>query len=113
MVIATDGHFASSTAALRKNRLRRKRIGVFGVHTPMPELVEALNAFRPAILAPYAGMGALLATEQHAGRLHIDPMIMAPSFGSGSSFVVRRQIVTPGGFVCGAGGIRRGRTSGA
>ncbi|MFC4004057.1 phenylacetate--CoA ligase family protein [Prauserella oleivorans] len=78
MVIATGGHFASATAAaaLRKNRLRRNRIGVFGVHTPMPELVEALNAFRPAILAPYASMGALLATEQQAGRLHIDPALV-------------------------------------
>ena len=81
MVIATGGHFASATAgaALRKNRLRRNRIGVFGVHTPMPELVAALNAFRPAILAPYAGVGALLATEQQAGRLHIDPALVVLS----------------------------------
>lgn len=81
MVIATGGHFASATAAaaLRKNRLRRTRIGVFGVHTPMPDLVEALNAFRPAILAPYASMGALLATEQQAGRLHLDPALVVLS----------------------------------
>ncbi len=81
MVIATGGHFASATAgaALRKNRWRRNRIGVFGVHIPMPELVEALNAFRPAILAPYASMGALLATEQQAGRLHIDPALVVLS----------------------------------
>ncbi|MDX8143249.1 phenylacetate--CoA ligase family protein [Lentzea sp. BCCO 10_0061] len=81
MVIATGGHFASATAgaALRKNRLRRNRIGVFGVHTPMPELVAALNDFRPAILAPYASMGALLATEQQAGRLHIDPALVVLS----------------------------------
>ncbi|WP_439659410.1 phenylacetate--CoA ligase family protein [Lentzea sp. HUAS TT2] len=78
MVIATGGHFASATAgaALRKNRLRRNRIGMFGVHTPLPEMVEALNTFRPAILAPYASMGALLATEQQAGRLHIDPALV-------------------------------------
>ncbi|MFI7676336.1 phenylacetate--CoA ligase family protein [Actinophytocola sp. NPDC049390] len=81
MVIATGGHFASATAAaaLRKNRLRRTRIGVFGVHTPMPDLVEALNAFRPAILAPYASVGALLASEQQAGRLHIDPALVVLS----------------------------------
>jgi len=81
MVIATGGHFASATAAaaLRKNRLRHNRIRVFGVHTPMPELVEALNAFRPAILSPYASMGALLATEQQAGRLHIDPALVVLS----------------------------------
>ncbi|WP_090014162.1 hypothetical protein [Lentzea albidocapillata] len=54
MLIATGGHFASATAAaaLRKNRLRRNRIRAFAAHTPMPGLVEALNAFRPAILAP-------------------------------------------------------------
>ncbi|GAA4718597.1 Phenylacetate-coenzyme A ligase PaaK, adenylate-forming domain family [Promicromonospora umidemergens] len=81
MVIATGGHFASTAAAaaLRRNRLRRNRIGVFGVHTPMPELVEALNAFRPTLLAPYASMGALLATEQQAGRLHIDPALVVLS----------------------------------
>ena len=81
MVIATGGHFASTTAAaaLRKNRLRRNRIGVFGVHTPMPDLVQALNAFRPALLTPYASMGALLATEQQAGRLHIDPALVVLS----------------------------------
>lgn len=78
MVIATGGHFASATAAaaLRKNRLRRNRIRVFGVHTPIPELVNALNAFRPAILTPYASTGALLATEQQAGRLHVDPALV-------------------------------------
>lgn len=81
MVIATGGHFASSTAAaaLRKNRLRRTRIGVFGVHAPMPDLVAALNDFRPAVLTPYASMGALLATEQEAGRLHINPALVVLS----------------------------------
>lgn len=81
MVIATGGHFASATAAaaLRKNRWRRSRIGVFGVDTPMPELVRALNAFGPAVLSPYASMGALLATEQQAGLLHIDPALVVLS----------------------------------
>jgi phenylacetate-CoA ligase len=81
MVIATGGHFASATAAaaLRKSRLRRQRIGVFAVHTPMPDLVTALNGFRPAILAPYASMGALLATEQLAARLNIDPALVVLS----------------------------------
>lgn len=81
MVIATGGHFASTAAgaALRRNRLRRTRIGVFGVHTPMAELVEALNAFQPAILAPYASMGMLLATEQRAGRLNLHPVLVVLS----------------------------------
>lgn len=78
MVNATDGHFASAVAAagLRSNRLRRALIGVFPVCTPMPQLVTHLNAYRPAILASYATTAALLAREQHAGRLHIDPVLV-------------------------------------
>lgn len=81
MVNATGGHYASAAAAaaLRKNRLGRSRVGVFGVHTPMAQLVARLNRFRPAILAPYATMGALLAAEQRAGRLHIDPALVVLS----------------------------------
>ncbi|MEO5317784.1 phenylacetate--CoA ligase family protein [Arthrobacter sp. CC3] len=74
MVIATGGHFASATAAaaLRKGRGRRN-VGVFPVQTPMPDLVAGLNSFRPALLAPYASTGRLLASEQEAGRLNIQP----------------------------------------
>ncbi|SDM88218.1 Phenylacetate-coenzyme A ligase PaaK, adenylate-forming domain family [Lentzea albidocapillata subsp. violacea] len=81
MVNATGGHFASAVAAagLRKNPLRRRRIGVFPVQLPLPDLVARLNAFRPAILTPYATTGALLAGEQQAGRLHIDPVLVVLS----------------------------------
>ncbi|QDG87054.1 phenylacetate--CoA ligase family protein [Pseudarthrobacter sp. NIBRBAC000502770] len=74
MVIATGGHFASAAAAasLRKGPARRS-VGVFPVQTPMPDLVALLNDFRPAILAPYASTGWLLAGEQEAGRLNIQP----------------------------------------
>ena len=78
MVIATGGHYASAAAAagLRRSRLRRRRIGVFSVQTPMADLVAALNGFQPAILAPYATTGLLLAAEQAAGRLHINPALI-------------------------------------
>ena len=46
---------------------------------PMAELVERLNRFQPAMLAPYASMAALLADEQEAGRLHIHPVLLALS----------------------------------
>nr|WP_012311483.1 coenzyme F390 synthetase-like protein [Arthrobacter sp. AK-1]ABR66951.1 coenzyme F390 synthetase-like protein [Arthrobacter sp. AK-1] len=74
MVIATGGHFASAAAAaaLRKGP-GRQRVGVFPVQTPMPDLIAQLNSFRPAILAPYASTGRLLAFEQEAGRLNIQP----------------------------------------
>lgn len=62
---------------LRKGSRRRgKAIQVFPVHTPMPELVARLNQFRPVILAPYADMAALLAGEEEAGRLHINPVLV-------------------------------------
>jgi phenylacetate-coenzyme A ligase PaaK-like adenylate-forming protein len=82
MVMATGGHFASAVAAarLRKgHRWHRKIIGVFPVQTPLPELVARLNRFRPAIVAPYASMAALLASEQEAGRLRINPALMVLS----------------------------------
>ncbi|QOD01966.1 phenylacetate--CoA ligase family protein [Pseudarthrobacter sp. BIM B-2242] len=81
MVNATGGHFASAVAAagLRKNRFRRRLIDVLPVQLPVPELVTRLSTFRPAILAAYAGTGALLAGEQQAGRLRIDPILVVLS----------------------------------
>ena len=75
MVIATGGHFASAAAAaaLRKGP-GRQTVGVFPVQTPIPDLVAQLNSFRPALLAPYASTGRLLASEQEAGRLTIQPV---------------------------------------
>jgi phenylacetate-coenzyme A ligase PaaK-like adenylate-forming protein len=40
---------------------------------PLPSLVEALNRFRPTILATYPSVAALLADEQLQGRLRIAP----------------------------------------
>ena len=84
MVMATGGHFASAVAAARLRRrkgnlasLRARAIGVFPVQTPMPELVAGLNRFRPAVVAPYASTAALLADEQEAGRLRIEPVLLA------------------------------------
>lgn len=78
MIIATGGHFASAVAAsrLRTGPRRRERIKVFPVSTPMSQLVDELNRFRPAVLAPYATTGMLLAGEQEAGRLNIDPVLI-------------------------------------
>ena len=80
MVVATGGHFASAVAAarLRKGRPQRARmIQVLPAHLPLPELTTRLNQFRPAIVAPYASMALLLAAEQEAGRLHINPVLVA------------------------------------
>ncbi|MGW5051431.1 phenylacetate--CoA ligase family protein [Actinokineospora sp. NPDC004072] len=78
LVVPTGGHFATTTAAARMTAdpKRAKSVGVFSVHDPLPQLVDALNQFRPAILAPYATVGAMLASEAEAGRLHIDPTLI-------------------------------------
>ncbi|MFC0809025.1 phenylacetate--CoA ligase family protein [Ensifer sp. P24N7] len=79
MVMATGGHFASAVAAARLKRRLGDHVEVLSVHSPMPELVARLNRFRPALFTPYASMAALLANEQEAGRLHINPVLVALS----------------------------------
>jgi len=46
-------------------------------HTPLGELVAALNQHRPKILLGYPSMISLLAVEQLEGRLHIAPRIIS------------------------------------
>jgi phenylacetate-CoA ligase len=41
--------------------------------SPLPDLVEALDAWRPDVLSSFPGVLRLLAEEQLAGRLHIAP----------------------------------------
>ena len=45
--------------------------------TPLPELVDALNAYRPEALIGYPTIAGQLADEQLAGRLHIRPRLGA------------------------------------
>jgi phenylacetate-coenzyme A ligase PaaK-like adenylate-forming protein len=77
LIMAMGGHFASAVASARLKKRRGDRIEVLSVHTPMTELVDRLNRFQPAMLAPYASMGAMLADEQEAGRLRIKPVLIA------------------------------------
>lgn len=79
MVMATGGHFATTVAAarLQRSRLGARTVQVLSVRMPLPEIVAALNQFQPVLLAPYASMAALLATEQEAGRLRIRPVLLA------------------------------------
>ncbi len=82
MVCATGGHYAEAVAAARLRKGSRRRaeaIRVFPAHRPLAEMVAEPNRFRPAILAPYASIGALLAGEQEAGRLHIKPVLVVLS----------------------------------
>lgn len=79
MVMATGGHFASTVAAARLQRGRGPRLSVLSAQMPLPEIVAQLNPLRPAIVAAYARMAALLAGEQQAGRLRIRPVLLALS----------------------------------
>ncbi|MEV4222109.1 hypothetical protein [Nonomuraea sp. NPDC049725] len=74
LVIPEGGHFASTVAAARLRG--SSRVAAFSVHQPLPDLVAELNDFRPAVLAPYASVGALLAGEAEAGRLRINPALV-------------------------------------
>lgn len=79
MVMATGGHFASAVAAARLQKSQGRRLEVLSVHMPLQVLVARLNQFRPVLLAPYASMAALLVSEQEAGRLRINPVLLALS----------------------------------
>ena len=78
-VVTTGGHFTSSVieGLFRKrypHLARRNRI--FSILMPLPELTRALNDYRPAILGGYPTALTLLAQEQAAGRLRIDPGVV-------------------------------------
>lgn len=49
------------------------------VTTPLPEMVQALNAFQPEALTAYPSVAAALAEEQLQGRLRIAPALVATS----------------------------------
>jgi len=81
-VWAIDGHFLGVSMAQRQimeKPSRAKSIRAFSVLTPLPELVTALNEFQPAMLNGYATAVSLLAQEQEAGRLHIEPTLIMTS----------------------------------
>lgn len=94
MVVATGGHFATAVAAtqLRTSPLGRRIISVLSVHTALPDLVAEVNQRQPAILAPYATVGLLLAGEQIAGRLQIPPALVVLA-AEGLTDTDRRRIV--------------------
>lgn len=77
LVFATGAPFASAVAGARLKRRLGTAVETFSVYDPLPELVDQLNRFRPALFSSYASMIELLAGEQQAGRLRIDPVLIA------------------------------------
>ncbi len=93
IVTAPGGHFYTVAATARfqldHHRLGR-RMRVFSIRKPLPELVDDLNRFDPAVLSGFLGMLTVLATEQEAGRLHIRPALIIPGGETLSTDVARR-----------------------
>jgi len=77
LIAATGDHFASIASW---ERVCRSSPGMaargFSVMEPLDALVAKLNAFQPAYVASYPTMLSLLAEEQRAGRLSIEPSIL-------------------------------------
>ena len=79
IIYATGGHFAGVSLLqwLRRTRpILGKRSRIFSVQSPLPQLVEELNAFGPTMVEAYATALALLAAEQEAGRLRLGPAVL-------------------------------------
>ncbi len=79
-VVATGGPFAAAEfQALAERRFgsRSASSRAFSVQQPLPDLVAALNAFKPTILAGYPTAIALLADEQRLARLRVRPELVA------------------------------------
>jgi phenylacetate-CoA ligase len=82
VVVGTGGHFAGVVwleSERRRSRGRRRAFRLFSVQQPLETLVQALNAFDPALLVGYPSALELLAGEQDAGRLHIRPLLVESS----------------------------------
>ncbi|HSG85540.1 MAG TPA: AMP-binding protein [Candidatus Limnocylindrales bacterium] len=78
-VVGTGSHFAGTAWVefeRHRNPVNRWAYRTFSVQRPLAELVDALNAFDPAILSTYPSALELLAEEQVAGRLRVRPTIL-------------------------------------
>ena len=97
MVVTTGGHFTSSVieALFRESHpVLARRNRAFSILAPLPELVRALNDYRPAILGGYPTAVALLAQEQAAGRLAIRPGVVLTGAERLTSFARERISAT-------------------
>lgn len=78
-VVGTGAHYAGAgwmELQRSRDRVRRRALRVFPVEQPLERLVNGLNTFRPAILTGYPSALQVLAAEQLAGRLSVDPVVV-------------------------------------
>jgi phenylacetate-CoA ligase len=93
-VFVTGGHFLGNTMAARRSRKmpwRARTQRLFSALTPLPELVQELNAFQPVMLGGYPSALEVLAKEQQAMRLCIHPVAISAA-GETLTDAVREQI---------------------
>ncbi|SIS17051.1 phenylacetate--CoA ligase family protein [Williamsia sterculiae] len=77
MVINVRGHHLGRAFFLRENTVGRNS-RILSVADPIEQICRDLNEFDPAVLNSYGSALQLLAHEQIAGRLHIEPAIVMP-----------------------------------
>ena len=70
-------HISSQVSAVAKSWWRSSLR--LPASQPLPQIVQQLNAWRPDILIAYASMAGILAEEQLAARLHIQPQVVYTS----------------------------------
>jgi phenylacetate-coenzyme A ligase PaaK-like adenylate-forming protein len=93
-LVIGGGHFGEATlfeSARQAHRWPFDRIQVFSVARPVPDLVQALNAYQPAQIIGYPTSLLVLAEAQLAGRLRIRPAVVA-SGGDWLGPTVRQRI---------------------
>ncbi len=71
-IAATDGHFASVTSFYNLPRLLFKLLPL-SISSPLDEIRDKIDQFQPDVITGYASGLNLLAKEQLAGRIQIDP----------------------------------------
>jgi phenylacetate-CoA ligase len=79
MIAATGGHFAGIATWQRLRATYpwlHDRTQIFPVTAPIAELCAALNRYQPAFIASYPTTLQVLAAEQQAGRLAINPQAL-------------------------------------
>ena len=73
---ALGGHFASHVSMLRlqeHNPVMAQGLRCFSILDPVHELVAALDAFQPTVIATYPTAATMLADETRRGHLHAVP----------------------------------------
>ena len=112
-VFAGNGHFLGVSMIERQRHSRASRarsIHLIPVTLPLSEIVQRLNKLQPAMFSGYASALALLAQEQLAGRLHIQPAIVVSSaepLSDENRILIRQAFGVPprNNYSCSEGGV--------